>query len=1098
MKHASPCTSTHTFSSQQPLTTMLTFKRHLLILGLAALAMSACSGNPSTGGNPNGSGEENGGNGEQTTSPESYGTRCTGPQDTSCGDDAQCEPYDNGGTEFVCTIPCDSTQDCPTDIPSRCIDTGLSDTHICLPRSMSPMYGETCDLNDPDACGQGTTCEAYSQSSNDAFCTITCTSDSDCDQRTPSSCLALDSTQGLRNLCVPNDLCIDPDNDQYGSGPGCIAFDCDQSNPLVNPGADEYCDGIDNDCNGEIDDNVVDANGPCDTGLLGLCADGILQCQDAAVQCVPRVLPGERQELCDGIDNDCDGLIDEGPSWIGLMPDGKIPEGFDSDNPTPPEPGTEVDTNDNYVVGIGRPCGNPSSNCFSGYQYCDVTTYSLQCSQPQDHLGDIIDDCNGQDDNCNGVIDEDANDPDNLLGRPCFAGEGTCMGSGTYVCDADPSAPPVCNATSRPDNAEKETCDYTDEDCDNVVDNDFVDQNGVYARLDNCGRCHNDCRLDWGGDACTTTEEMSFGETDEDGHDILRATAARCDATGMDVACVVTGQQAQCTTTCIPGTYDLDRVPSNGCEFQPDLDAIYVAKENPNDNPLLNPGQNTATCGTFDQPCLTIGHAIKRATCEIGDASCTKKTNVFVSEGIYEEAVTMANGISVLGGFSPTTWERSIESYVATIKGGITLDNIHKAAIVIQDITEQTEFSGFTIDADDAEPQGNAYGIYVKNSGAQLTIQKNIIHAGQGGAGTTGTHGEKGESGQNGGAGNKRVIDQSSCSDATSPPLLAGGAGGATTCDGVNVGGGAGAAITICPSTSFVVINGNTYGEASDGHGPNHGAGGRSTRHVIASSFYNNIYECNGDEDAEHKSYVGGNGTDGTSGQGGSAVNDNVGQSQDAHWRGNAGHAGQQGTAGSGGGGGGSIGGTYDNKDGYSLYHYGPTGGGGGAGGCGGKPGDGGTAGGGSFGIFLAFSQNTSSIPTVEANTITRNNGGTGGDGGIGGAGGAGGDGGAGGEMNYDGGRYSMCNAAPGKRGGTGGGGGPGGGGSGGNGGVSFDIAIAGNTHNATHVYNDTDKNTSTAGNADTGGAGGEGGKAVAQAGSAGRAGVSGFFHQFP
>lgn len=92
---------------------MLTFKRHLLILGLAALAMSACSGNPSTGGNPNGNGEENGGNGEQTTSPESYGTRCTGPQDTSCGDDAQCEPYDNGGTEFVCTIPCDSTQDCP-------------------------------------------------------------------------------------------------------------------------------------------------------------------------------------------------------------------------------------------------------------------------------------------------------------------------------------------------------------------------------------------------------------------------------------------------------------------------------------------------------------------------------------------------------------------------------------------------------------------------------------------------------------------------------------------------------------------------------------------------------------------------------------------------------------------------------------------------------------------------------------------------------------------------------------------------------------------------------------------------------------------------
>lgn len=49
---------------------------------------------------------------------------------------------------------------------------------------------------------------------------------------------------------------------------------------------------------------------PCDTGQLGVCANGILQCQSGVLLCVPTVLP--QTESCDGFDNDCNDLIDEG------------------------------------------------------------------------------------------------------------------------------------------------------------------------------------------------------------------------------------------------------------------------------------------------------------------------------------------------------------------------------------------------------------------------------------------------------------------------------------------------------------------------------------------------------------------------------------------------------------------------------------------------------------------------------------------------------------------------------------------------------------------------------------------------------------------
>ena len=98
------------------------------------------------------------------------------------------------------------------------------------------------------------------------------------------------------------------DADLDGSGDACDRYFC------IPDGLPEICDGVDNDCDGLIDvgregEPVVDPES-CATGLPGVCAEGTYVCNIRGdVVCDARLATGE--ETCDGQDNDCDGLIDE-------------------------------------------------------------------------------------------------------------------------------------------------------------------------------------------------------------------------------------------------------------------------------------------------------------------------------------------------------------------------------------------------------------------------------------------------------------------------------------------------------------------------------------------------------------------------------------------------------------------------------------------------------------------------------------------------------------------------------------------------------------------------------------------------------------------
>jgi len=121
----------------------------------------------------------------------------------------------------------------------------------------------------------------------------------DCDDTNPNIHPgAVEVVDGIDNNC---DGLIDDDLD--GDGFGVVDGDCDDHNPAIHPMAVEDCyDGIDNNCNGMIDDQETDQDGdgygPC---------DAFKDCNDNNIL----IGPASIEDPTDGVDNDCDGGVDE-------------------------------------------------------------------------------------------------------------------------------------------------------------------------------------------------------------------------------------------------------------------------------------------------------------------------------------------------------------------------------------------------------------------------------------------------------------------------------------------------------------------------------------------------------------------------------------------------------------------------------------------------------------------------------------------------------------------------------------------------------------------------------------------------------------------
>jgi large repetitive protein len=385
-------------------------------------------------------------------------------------------------------------------------------------------------------------------------------SDEDCDDSDPAiNPETQEICDGMDNNCnnlsdedVTETFFVDSDEDGFGnpnistqtcdvpSGYTTNGSDCDDTQVQSHPGAEELCDNLDNDCNGEIDDGIgqmfyvdEDEDGfgddsnqqeSCDLrlGLSSVAGD----CNDSD----PNLFPSNI-EICDGVDNNCNDEIDENVSitfYLDTDEDGfgsqddfvegcEIPEGYVEDN-------LDCDDSDSLINPLADEyCDTVDNDCdgtidedyainslpfyadLDGDGYGDADTMTFGCTPPVGYVenSDDCDDgnniispqssefCNELDDNCDGQIDEIG-----AINSTVYYLDGDNDGFGIDDTAVSACELPVGYATQGNDcddndndihpNAQ-EICDEIDNNCNDDVDDNPVDILTYYTDSDNDG-----------------------------------------------------------------------------------------------------------------------------------------------------------------------------------------------------------------------------------------------------------------------------------------------------------------------------------------------------------------------------------------------------------------------------------------------------------------------------------------------------------------------------------------------------------------------------------------------------------------------------------
>ncbi len=277
-------------------------------------------------------------------------------------------------------------------------------------------------------------------------------------------------------LCACGGGSSKPSTVEDADGDGVsLPYDCDDEDERVSPDLEEVCDGLDNDCDFEVDEDASDG------WLWYVDADGDGYGLDdyGRLDCAPREdevgLPGDcddqdedisplAEERCDDVDNDCDGEVDEASAQ-------------DARAWYPDEDGDGVGAD----VEAWYACEAPES-------YVDETG---DCDDGDAEISPLEHErCDGLDGDCDGVVDDDAQNAPRWFDDHDGDGYGR---AGTVVASCEQPEGYVDNADDCDDQAPEsypgaqEICDEEDNDCDGVDDDEALDVSTWYADVDGDG-----------------------------------------------------------------------------------------------------------------------------------------------------------------------------------------------------------------------------------------------------------------------------------------------------------------------------------------------------------------------------------------------------------------------------------------------------------------------------------------------------------------------------------------------------------------------------------------------------------------------------------